>query len=190
MNGLRESEWTKINGTINIMTEERLWGLLEKCWKEEAFFLEHHHRRTAFYSGFITLLLGGGVAGFMQAVGLVEKGVVLLAPALAIVVAELGKRASRRVRQRILEIMCMRAKVEVELNLNAPRAAQGAWYETEPFVQGRHLQSWTQAESGGEFVEQNMTQGAQQQVERIFRVSQVAAVALIAVITAQLVQSW
>jgi hypothetical protein len=89
-----------------------------------------------------------------------------------------------RVYQRLLETITVRAKLEQELGFTSSQpqgdgAAQAYW-QSEPLIPQRHIESRTKFESSKGFIAAHLPKGLQLWAGRLFRVCQALSVVLFA----------
>lgn len=163
---------------------EELMRLYKLAIDEQHFYLEAHHRRTDFYSGLILALLTGTAVGLFQASKWYHYAYLCIGPLLMFGFSYIATQATRRVYQRLLESITIRAKLEQQLGLTSsqPRGDEvlQAHWGSEPLVPQRHIESHTRFESSSDFIAAHLSKGLQAWARRLFRVFQALSVALFA----------
>ncbi len=99
------------------MKNNNLLKLYELAINEEHHFLEAHQSRVAFYTGIVSALAAGTVAGLFQVTEWYHLLALCVGPLLIFVVSSIAIKGTLRLYQRFLEAVTTRAKIEQELGL-------------------------------------------------------------------------
>jgi hypothetical protein len=105
------------------LNREELWKLYELAINEEHYFLKAHHDRAAFYSGIISALVAGTIAGIFRASEWYHFLALCTGPVLISMISAIAIEGTRRPYQRFLEAVTVRAKIEGELGLTKERSS-------------------------------------------------------------------
>lgn len=140
------------------MNPAHLLHVYEAAKRDEHFFVEQHQRRLAYFTSLIIAVIGGIVLGTVHAKGVTAHLLLLLLPLLLVVIAEYAKQATGMIYRRFLETITVIAKLEQDLDMASIRTGT-RWFEFEPIVHMRHLQSRAQSGTSEEFVVKHMEEG-------------------------------
>ena len=156
--------------------KDNLLKLYELAINEEHRFLEAHQARVAFYSGIVSALVAGTVAGLLHSSEWYQIAVLCVGPALIFAVSTIAIDGTFRLYQRFLEAITIRAKIEQELGLtrkcSSNAHATDLYWESEPIIPLRHIESRKSYESSDAFIKQNSTKGYHFWTVRLFRAFQ------------------
>ena len=141
------------------MEESNLMTLLALSIEEEKFYLEMYHKELSFFWGSISLILGATIAGGMKAESSFDYLILLVGPLLILAVGRTIKESLLSSYGRFLEIISMRAKIELRLELNKELSEPLEYWGTEPILHPRHLKARAEFNSSSEFVEINSKKG-------------------------------
>lgn len=159
------------------MNTAYLLQLLQITSNEEHSYLDQHHKRTQFFIVLLSTLIGATIAATANNSFEQNSAFLLLVPPLLFLVAEFGKRGSRRIYQRIIETIAMRAKIEQSLGLTNQTAfdqdGENIYWIGEAICMPRHISDRRQYESSQQFVDEAMKGGYQIVVERVFLAFQI-----------------
>lgn len=163
---------------------EELMRLYKLAVDEQHFYLEAHHKRIDFYSGLTLALLTGTAVGLFQAKECYHYAYLCVAPLLMLGFSHIAIQGTRRVYQRLLETITVRAKVEQELGFTGSQP-QGnevlqPYWRTESLIPQRHIEARTKFESSSDFIAKQLSKGLQLWATRLLRGFQVWSVALFA----------
>ncbi len=155
------------------MGNEELLKLYELVINEEHYFLDAHQNRVAFYSGILSVLVAGTVAGFFQASEWYHLVFLCVGPVLIFVVSTIAIDGTFRIYQRFLEAITIRAKIEQELSLTKKHSVNtnvsGSYWQSEPIIPLRHIKSREDYESSNAFIKNHETKGYHLWTIRLFR---------------------
>lgn len=140
------------------MNPAHLLPLYETAKRDEHFFVEQHQRRLAYFTNLVIAVVGGIVLGAVHAKGVTAHLLLLLLPLLLVVIAEYAKQATGMIYRRFLETITVIAKLEQDLDMTSNRTGT-RWFELEPIVHMRHLQSRERSGTSDEFVATHMAEG-------------------------------
>jgi flagellar biosynthesis protein FliQ len=152
---------------------EKLLKLYELAINEEHRFLNAHQNRVAFYSGILSALIAGTVAGLFQASEWYQFAILCFGPVLIFLISTIAIDGTFRLYQRFVEVVTTRAKVEQKLGLTEghlgnSNAAHSYW-QSEPLVPPRHIKSRRNSESSEAFIEKYSKRGYHLWTTRLFR---------------------
>jgi len=164
------------------MGNEELLKLYELAINEEHHFLDAHQNRVAFYSGILSALVAGTVAGFFQASEWYHLAFLCIGPVLIFVVSTIAIDGTLRFYQRFVDAVTVRAKIEQELGLTEERSVNtnvsGSYWQSEPIIPPRHIKSRKESESSDAFIKKHLTKGYHLWTIRWFRGFQGISVAM------------
>jgi hypothetical protein len=127
--------------------EEKLLRLYDLEIKREYCWVTEHQKRIAFFTGLISALVGGTVAGLLKADAWYYWTVLAMGPIIIVGVAKTARQGSDRVYKRWLETITTLMKIEKDLELADPRNSepgeQDNWVASEQFITKTHLDSRT-----------------------------------------------
>ncbi len=155
---------------------EKFLKLYNLAINEEHHFLDAHQNRTAFYSGILSALVAGTVAGLLQASESYHLAILCVGPVLIFVVSKIAIDGTFRLYQRFLEAVTIRAKIEQELGLTKKHSvntnATDSYWQSEPIIPFRHIESRKGCESSDAFVREHSKRGYHLWTIRLFRTFQ------------------
>jgi hypothetical protein len=128
------------------MEKDKKIELYKLIVEEEHYFLSEHQKRISFYTGLLTALTGGTVVGFLSSKMWYHYLLLLLGPITIIGISVIAKLGIRRLYQRFLESITVRAKLEQDLEMTKYRSTESSeidigWVEREPLITKRHMDS-------------------------------------------------
>ena len=137
-----------------------LLKLLELAGKEELAFLDAHQRRVQFYASLISAVLGATIAGTIKGRGPLDFALLVAGPVLMVALSALAVGGTRRLYQRFLEAVVVRAKIEQCLGFTHPtNAAQGSYWSSESLLAPRHLKARAAYATSQQFVDAHINAG-------------------------------
>ena len=155
---------------------EKLLKLYELAVGEEHQFLDAHQNRVAFYSGILSALVAGTIAGLFQASEWYHLAILCVGPILIFVVSRIAIDGTFRLYQRFLEAVTIRAKIEQQLGLTQKHSvnsdATGSYWQSEPIITLRHIESRKAYESSSSFITEHSRKGYHFWTIRLFRTFQ------------------
>lgn len=125
------------------MDKKELLEIYKIVVEEEHYFLKEHQNRISFYVGILTALIGGIIAGFFYSEKWFHFALLMLGAIAMIYICKIAKLGTKRMYQRFLEVITMRAKVEHHLGMASSDKTENSksWVEIEPLVTKRHLEN-------------------------------------------------
>jgi len=152
---------------------EKPLKLYELAINEEHHFLDAHQNRVAFYSGILSALVAGTVAGFFQASEWYHLAFLCIGPVLILVLSTIAIDGTLRFYQRFVEAVTIRAKIEQELGLTEEHSVNtnvsGSYWRSEPIIPLRHIESRKKYESSDAFIKEHLKGGYHLWTIRWFR---------------------
>ena len=156
------------------MESEKLLKLYELAINEEHHFLDQHQSRVAFYSGILSALVAGIVAGLFHASEWYHVAILCAGPVLIFTISTIAMDGTFRLYQRFLEAITIRAKIEQELGLTISSSGNVTgsdfYWRSEPIIPLRHIESREGCESSDAFIKQYSTKGYHLWTLRLLRV--------------------
>ena len=165
------------------LDKTQLLSLYDTIVEEEHFFLEAHQTRINFYFGIVSLFLAAMGAGLLQGSKWYHFTGISVGSIAIFIVSHIAIVATRRIYQRFLEVITIRAKIEQELDLTKRSrensVSAGEYWAGESFVPDRQLTSRTDSESSSAFIKRAFEDGGTHKpTVELFRVFQWLSVAL------------
>jgi hypothetical protein len=140
--------------------QDTLLKVYELAINEEHYFLDAHQTRIAFYSGIVTALVAGTVAGLFKAEEWYFVAMLCVGPILIFLISTIAVNGSFRMYQRYLEAVTTRAKIEQELGLTKTRWGEAdSYWRFESLIPKRHIESREGHKSSEEFIKEYSTKG-------------------------------
>lgn len=156
-----------------------LHNIYESNFKEEQFLLETHQKRFAFFSSICTAIFAGTIAGALKSDQLFHYFLLLIGPILIFLISHVGEQGTKRLYQRILENLTVRAKLEASLGLTKEISDDVSTpWPGESFIPSRHLESRANYNSSADFVEKQLDLGYQEAINRTFKCVKFASIVL------------
>ena len=153
--------------------KDALLKLYELIINEEYYYLKAHQSVISFYSGIITLLVAGIVAGIFKASEWYHLGFLCVGPLLIFMISTIAIAGTFRSYQRFLEAITVRAKIEQELELTMQCSRNvnrtDLYWQLEPIIPIRHLESRKRCKSSSAFIEDLSKKGYHLWTIRLFR---------------------
>jgi hypothetical protein len=159
---------------------EKLLKLYELAINEEHHFLDAHQNRIAFFSGILSALIAGTVAGLFHTSEWYHLAILCVGPVLIFVVSKIAIDGTFRLYQRFLEAVTIRAKIEQELGLTKKHSvnsnATNSYWQSEPIIPLRHIESRKDYKSSDSFIREHSRKGYHFWTIRLFRTFQCVSV--------------
>lgn len=160
---------------------EELLRLYEVTVGEINFYLEAHQKRIEFYSGLVSALMTVTAVGLFQASNWYHYAYLCASPMLIYAVSTIAVQGTRRVYQRLLECITMRAKIEQALGLTDVLTVDkgtDSYWDSEPLVASRNIDSRKRYETSQAFVDAHLEKGLQLWATRLFQILQLLSAVL------------
>jgi len=154
---------------------------------EELKLISMHQDRIKFFTGLLSGLVAGTVAGLFKSEYWYHYALMGLGPVLIIVACHIAEQSIFRLYQRFLEAVTVRAKLEqllgmAESPMELDQVSDPYWAE-EPIVAPRHLESRKRYKTSGEWLQAHFDKGSHRWTIRLFRGGQALGAVLLVLVS-------
>ena len=148
---------------MEITETEKFLKIYELIINEEHHYIKEHQTRVSFYTGIITAFIAGIIAGIFQASEWFHFLFLLVGPISIFFISIIAIKGVSRVYNRFLESITIRAKIEQELGLVNQRSKdkEYSYWQSEPIIPTRHIESRKKCESSESFIKNKKTKDYQ-----------------------------
>ena len=157
---------------MGVLENDKILKLYELSVNEEHYFLDAHQSRATFYSGFISALVVGTVAGLLRANDWKQLVAICAGPILIFIISKIALKGCFRFYQRYIETVTIRAKIEQELGLTRCQLDNtdetDFYWQSEPIIPFRHINSRKTYNTSDDFIKQFIDKGYQHCTKVLF----------------------
>lgn len=158
---------------------EILLKIYEVIVDEEHYYSIANEKNIAFYSGIITALFAGTVVSLLRTTEWYHLIALCLAPTIIYIISDIAVESTQRFYHRWLVTVTMRAKIEQELGLTVWNSnvddASNIYWQTEPIIALRHIESRKNHPSSEDFIEANLEEGNRKWTVKLFIIFKVSS---------------
>lgn len=137
-------------------------SLYQLIAEEERAFLDAHQTRVKFYTTIVSAILAATIAGVVKVSAWYHVAIMCIGPLLVMAVAWIAIEGTKRLYQRWLWSITIRAKLEQLLEMTqAPQfpPSHDSYWSAEPIVSPGHIGARQECPTSAEFVEKFLNEG-------------------------------